>query len=75
VDEVLKTTAVADTREKEYEEEESDEEFASKIDIMERITQLEYRMKKAAEELAFEDAARYRDKIKDLEKKLRKASK
>ena len=75
VDEVLKATAVADTKEKEYEEEEAGEEFTSKIDIMERITQLEYRMKKAADDLAFEDAAKYRDKIKELEKKLRKAMK
>jgi excinuclease ABC subunit B len=73
VDEVMKTTAVADTREKEYEEEE--EQFTSKIDIMEKITQLEYRMKKAAEELAFEDAAKFRDRIKELEKELRKSMK
>ena len=73
VDEVMKTTVVADTREKEYEEEE--EEFTSKIDIMERITQLEYRMKKAAEDLAFEDAAKFRDRIRELEKELRKSIK
>jgi excinuclease ABC subunit B len=75
VDEVLKTTAVADTKEKTYEEDEGEEQFTSKIDIMERITQLEYRMKKAAEELAFEDAAKYRDRIKMLEKQLRKTMK
>jgi excinuclease ABC subunit B len=75
VDEVLKTTAVADTREKEYDEEEGGEELTSKIDIMEKITDLEYRMKKAADELAFEEAAMYRDRIRELEKKLRKAMK
>jgi len=70
VDEVMRTTAVADTREKKYKEEE-EEKFTSKIDIIERIAQLEYKMKKTAENLEFEDAAFFRDKIKLLEKKLR----
>ena len=73
VDEVLKATAVADTKGKKPEDE-TEKEFTSKIDIMERITQLEYKMKRAAENLEFEDAAFYRDKIKLLEKKLRKKS-
>ncbi len=73
VDEVLKATAVADTKEKKYEEQE--EEFTSKIDIIERISQLEFKMKKAAENLEFEDAAFLRDKIKLLEKQLRSKGK
>ncbi|MCK4232925.1 UvrB/UvrC motif-containing protein, partial [candidate division WOR-3 bacterium] len=71
VDEVMKATAVADTREKKYQEEEEEEKFTSKIDIIEKINQLEYKMKKAAENLEFEDAAFLRDKIKLLEKRLR----
>ncbi len=71
IDEVLKTTAVADTKEKEYQKEKEEEQFTSKIDIIERITQLEYKMKKVAENLEFEDAAFFRDKIKLLEKRLR----
>jgi excinuclease ABC subunit B len=70
-DEVMRTTAVADTKEKEYEEEEEKEEYTSKIDIIEKIAQLEFRMKQAAEELKFEKAAFFRDKIKLLEKRLR----
>ena len=71
VDEVLKTTAVADTREKKYQEEEEEDKFASKIDLIEKIAQLEYKMKKVAGNLEFEEAAFFRDKIKLLEKRLR----
>jgi len=67
----LKTTAVADTREKKYQEEEEEDKFASKIDLIEKIAQLEYKMKKAAENLEFEEATFFRDKIKLLEKRLR----
>jgi len=74
VDEVMKATAVADTKQKKYDEDE-EEKFSSKIDIIERISQLEFKMKQAAQSLEFEDAAFLRDKIKLLEKQLRSKGK
>jgi excinuclease ABC subunit B len=70
VDDVLKATMVADTKEKQYNEED-DELYTSKIDLMEKIAELEYKMKKAAEDLEFENAVFFRDRIKLLEKRLR----
>jgi excinuclease ABC subunit B len=70
-EDVMRTTAVADTKEKKYKFEEEEEKFTSKIDLIEKITELEYKMKKVAENLEFEEAAFFRDKIKLLEKRLR----
>jgi excinuclease ABC subunit B len=71
VDEVMKATLVADSKKEEQETEDREEQYTSKIDIIERIAQLESKMKKAAEDLEFENAAFFRDKIKLLEKRLR----
>ncbi len=70
IDDVLKATMVADTKEKQYDAED-DEQYTSKIDLMEKIAELEYKMKKAAENLEFENAVFFRDRIKLLEKRLR----
>ncbi|MCK5453814.1 MAG: UvrB/UvrC motif-containing protein, partial [Calditrichia bacterium] len=71
VEEILKTTSVADIRGK-YKTKKEIRQF----DYMDRFTgqqlleQLEEEMKKAAENLEFEKAARLRDEIKNLKGKI-----
>ncbi len=68
VEQVLKTTAVAEAKEVLKIEEEEEDERLSGLDRLEKIRELERRMRMLAEELRFEDAAKLRDRIRKLRK-------
>jgi len=71
VDQVLKTTAVADSREfKEVGE--PQEEYSTSIEGMELVAKLEHDMREAASLLEFEKAAVLRDRIRFLRREMKK---
>lgn len=67
-EEILGTTIVASRDGEQYisEMHEDDEKYLSKIDKLDLMRKLEKEMKKLAEELKFEEAARLRDRIRRL---------
>jgi excinuclease ABC subunit B len=71
VDEILKTTSVADVRAKYKTKKEIRQfDYVDKFTGLELIAKLEQEMKKAAENLEFEKAAKLRDEIMQLKGKL-----
>ena len=70
-DEILKTTAVAESKREDYGEELRDtynipEEITSEIERIEFIEELTRKMKESAERLEFERAANFRDEIRRI---------
>ena len=71
VDEIMKTTSVADVRAKYKTKKEIRQfDYVDKITGLELIARLEEEMKRAAENLEFEKAARLRDEIMQLKGKM-----
>ncbi|MBN2364987.1 MAG: excinuclease ABC subunit UvrB [Calditrichaeota bacterium] len=71
IDEIMRTTSVADVRNRyKVKKEVREFDYMDKFTGMQLIEQLEREMKKAAENLDFERAARLRDDIKKLKGKL-----
>ncbi|MCK4352918.1 excinuclease ABC subunit UvrB [candidate division WOR-3 bacterium] len=69
-EEILGTTVVADSSETAKVEEEQTE-YLSGIERLERIKELEHKMKVLAEDLRFEEAAKVRDRLKRLKNEVK----
>jgi excinuclease ABC subunit B len=71
VEEVMRATSVADARESSGGPDEEDE-YHTDLDRLDALDRLKSEMKKAAEDLEFEKAAKIRDRIRGIEAEMRK---